>query len=82
MKIVIKYFLFLSISCVLVLGATDVNAQRVSKAGTTAAEFLKIGVGPRATGMGSAYVAVSDDATAMYWNPAGIAGIEKNEIFA
>src|SRR5918993_1116337 len=31
------------------------------------------GVGVRAEGMGGAFVAVADDATAVYWNPAGIA---------
>lgn len=40
-----------------------------------AGEFLSIGVGPRALGMGGAFVAVSDDATAGYWNPAGLAGL-------
>lgn len=35
--------------------------------------FLKIGVGARAMGMGSAFVAVADDPTALYWNPAGLA---------
>jgi hypothetical protein len=36
-----------------------------------AGEFLKIPVGARAIGMGGAFVAVTDDATAPYWNPAG-----------
>ena len=31
-------------------------------------------VGTRAQGMGSAFVAVADDASAVYWNPAGLAG--------
>ena len=31
------------------------------------------GVGARAEGMGGAFVAVADDASAVYWNPAGIA---------
>ena len=31
------------------------------------------GVGSRAEGMAGAFVAVADDATAVYWNPAGIA---------
>lgn len=31
-------------------------------------------LGPRALGMGGAFVALSNDATAMYWNPAGLAG--------
>jgi hypothetical protein len=47
----------------------------VSKRGTTAASFLSIGQGTRATGMGSAFVALADDPSALYWNPAGIAKI-------
>ncbi len=38
--------------------------------------FLKLGVGARAMGMGSAYVALADDPTALYWNPAGLAATE------
>ncbi|MEW6558268.1 MAG: PorV/PorQ family protein [Elusimicrobiota bacterium] len=41
-------------------------------AGTTSAQFLKIGVGARAIGMGEAYGAISDDVNAIYWNPAGL----------
>jgi len=44
----------------------------VSKRGTTAAPFLSISQGARATGMGSAFVGVSDDPSALFWNPAGI----------
>jgi len=40
-----------------------------------AGEFLTHGVGARALGMGSAFVAVADDVTAGYWNPAGLADI-------
>ncbi|WP_460612439.1 putative type IX sorting system protein PorV2 [Hymenobacter seoulensis] len=35
-------------------------------------EFLNIGVGGRALGMGKVQVALADDATAGYWNPAGL----------
>lgn len=45
-----------------------------------AAEFLTIGVGARALGMGGAFVAISDDATAVYWNPAGLVQLQKKEI--
>ncbi len=47
----------------------------VSKRGTTAASFLSIGQGSRSIGMGSAFVAVADDPSALYWNPAGITKI-------
>lgn len=38
-------------------------------------EFLNIGVGARAHGMGGAMSAHVDDVTAMYWNPAGMADV-------
>ena len=31
-------------------------------------------IGTRAQGMGGAFVGVADDASAVYWNPAGLAG--------
>jgi len=55
------------------------NSFAISKVGTTAAQFLKIGVGSRALGMGGAFVAVSNDVTAIYWNPAGLARLPHNE---
>lgn len=47
-----------------------------SKSGTTAAQFLKIQVGARAAGMGGAYVALANDISSIYWNPAGLAMIK------
>lgn len=40
-----------------------------------AGEFLSIGVGGRAKGMGGAYVALVNDVTAGYWNPGGLSKI-------
>ncbi len=45
----------------------------VAGVGTSAATFLEIGAGARAMAMGGAYVAQATDASALYWNPAGIA---------
>jgi hypothetical protein len=45
-----------------------------------AGEFLKIPVGARAIGMGGAFVAVSDDATAPFWNPAGLIYLPYKEV--
>jgi hypothetical protein len=61
-----------------ILACSSVHAQgtkEVSKRGTTAAPFLSIGQGARALGMGSAFVAIANDPSAMYWNPAGIADL-------
>lgn len=54
-------------------------AQNVSKSGTTAANFLEIGVGANAVGMGGAFVSVANDASALYWNAGGIALLPKFE---
>lgn len=50
-----------------------------AKLGTTGAQFLKIGVG-RGAAMGEVFVAVSDDASATYWNPAGLAWLKNREL--
>jgi len=41
-------------------------------------EFLAIGNGARAKALGNAFVAIVDDATAGYWNPAGLTRIKSN----
>lgn len=46
------------------------------------AQFLKVGVGGRALGMGGAYTALADDASALYWNPGGLSQLEKREVAA
>ena len=46
------------------------------------ASFLNIGVGGRGLAMGGAYTALADDANAIYWNPAGLARLEKREVTA
>jgi hypothetical protein len=48
--------------------------------GTSSLEFLKIGVGARAEGMGEAFVSVANDPSALYWNPAGIGSQLRREI--
>lgn len=42
--------------------------------------FERLGLGTRAMGMGGAYVAVCDDVTSVFWNPAGLVNIPKDEI--
>jgi hypothetical protein len=55
------------------------SANIFEKVGTFDGQFLKIGVGARGEGMGGAFVAVADDATALFWNAAGIARIDADK---
>ncbi|MCX7984719.1 MAG: PorV/PorQ family protein [Bacteroidetes bacterium] len=57
----------------------NLGGQRV---GISSLQFLKIGVGARGTGMGEATVAVATGASALFWNPAGIATTPENEVLA
>lgn len=65
---------------IVVLFTIQLLPQSVSKVGTTAAAFLEIGPGASASGMGGAFVSVANDATTLYWNPAGSAVFVKNEL--
>lgn len=69
----------LSFLTLAVLG-TSAFAQDVSKVGTTAAKFLTIPVGSRSIGMGGAFVSLANDASALYWNPSGIARLTAREV--
>lgn len=44
--------------------------------------FSRIGLGARALGMGGAFVPVADDATSIYWNPAGLAFADRRTVAA
>ncbi len=58
--------------------STIVNAK--TRFGKYAGEFMAIGIGGRALGMGSAYTALANDVTAAYWNPAGLSRITYPEL--
>lgn len=51
-----------------------------SNAGGNAAEFLDIGAGARALGMGEAFATVAEGPEAIYWNPAGLAHARSYEL--
>jgi hypothetical protein len=55
------------------------SRKSLEHVGTSMANYLKIGVGARASAMGGAYVALSDDITSLYWNPGGIGMVDHNE---
>jgi long-subunit fatty acid transport protein len=69
---------FLLLACLFLLPNIALSDGRYS--GTSAADFLKIGVGARAAGLGEAFVAIADDATGAYWNAAGLASLSQSQI--
>ena len=64
------------------IGFTAVPMLALAEEGSHAAEFLSHGVGARALGMGSSFVSIADDATATYWNPAGLVQIQRRAFAA
>jgi len=50
------------------------------RTGTTVFPLLKIGQGPRAAAMGESFTGLADDASAIYWNPAGLSQLTRHEL--
>jgi len=63
----IKWFIWL-LALLFITPFVQAQAQQANPA-----SFLEIGAGARATSVGSAFVALADDVSAAYWNPAGLA---------
>ncbi|MDZ7292479.1 MAG: PorV/PorQ family protein [candidate division KSB1 bacterium] len=74
-------FLLIAVMCLTIPSTAFAQGETdVSKVGITAAPFLSIGVGARAIAMGGAFVATANDASALYWNPAGLAPLQRSEL--
>jgi len=73
-----------AIGAALVLAAlaAQASAQALGeqRAGTASGTFLRIGVGARAVGLGESFVAVANDPSAIFWNPAGLASLQRQEV--
>lgn len=70
-KIVILIFLLFTVSFA---------QNKPYRVGTTAANFLEIGIGSAGNAMGEAYVSIARDLSSIYWNPAGLGYMEQNEL--
>jgi len=71
--------LTLTFTVILLVSTVFASSGRMTNVATTAAPFLEVGVGSRAIGMGGAFVAVANDVSALYWNPAGLCRIGHSE---
>lgn len=68
-----KTFVF---ALVFIVQATSLFAA-FGTSGTSAGKFLQMGVNARAIGMAESYVAVTDGADGVFWNPAGLGRVRK-----
>jgi hypothetical protein len=66
--------LFLCLALWLAMAGSSAGAYKY------AGEFLALGVGARPMGMGGAYTAISDDASAVYWNPSGLTASDRRQV--
>jgi long-subunit fatty acid transport protein len=66
----------------LIVALSLLSVQIAGANGTSGASFLKMGAGARAAAMGESVVSNTNDATATYWNPAGLAQVEEVQISA
>jgi len=88
----LKVFITAIILIMVAFGQHQIQAQvdpgdltydtNVSRRGTSAGAMLEIAVGARAEALGGAFVAVANDPSALYWNPAGISKINSLSVQA
>lgn len=63
--------------CLLTIAPVSLQA---TSTGGQVGEFMSYGAGARSLAMGGAFVSVADDASATYWNPAGLSQITRKEL--
>ncbi len=76
----LKQVLSASFACIVATAFFGAGVFAASDAGQTAANFLQIGAGADAAGMGGAYSSVARGASAAFWNPARIVSSGASEI--
>ncbi|MBW1791122.1 MAG: outer membrane protein transport protein [Deltaproteobacteria bacterium] len=80
MGFVKSFALFLFLSITLIGYCARLYAQNITQQLQISSSPNPVGSGARALGMGGAFIAVADDATAASWNPGGLIQIERPEV--
>lgn len=70
----IKYF-YIALLILILMNESIMAGETSGQPGA----FLRRGVGSSALAMGNAYTSVASDASALYWNPAGLSQIKQRE---
>jgi hypothetical protein len=80
MKIFRKYIIPLLVAVFMLSSSLHaVGMKKIAQAGMT---WLSIPIGARGAALGNAYIAIANDASSVYWNPAGLAFTEGIHAFA
>jgi long-subunit fatty acid transport protein len=74
------WFIFVALAVTLIFSEADLHAFTIYQDISIASSPNPVGSGARAVGMGGAFIAVADDATAASWNPAGLVQLERPEL--
>lgn len=69
-----------SILIIGLVGLSFMMTAATNGPGTTAANYLKIGLGAKATALGESFTAAADDTSAVYWNTAGLSSVKKSRV--
>ena len=76
-----KKTVILTLGFLLVAGTSHATFS-TGDSGTSTMQFLNLGVGARALAMGQAFTSLSNDATAINWNPAGLTQVNRMNLSA
>ena len=74
------WVIFVALTVLLIFSEADLYAFIIYQDISIASSPNPVGSGARAIGMGGAFIAVADDATAASWNPAGLVQLERPEL--
>lgn len=75
-----RIFILFGLLFLFVFSTNQLKAQTLFQQVGIASSPNPVGSGARAVGMGSAFIAVADDATAASWNPAGLIQLDRPEM--